>query len=87
MYHTSLPSVCIEILNYRFGTLIQLGVPITIFMGIYSPANDVYQDAAFLFKDRPEVIRWVSGEAWETSSVKVWALTSFGIWQMDLSLA
>ena len=33
MYHTSLPSVCIEILNCRFGTLIQLGVPITILYG------------------------------------------------------
>ena len=41
-------------------------------MGIYPPANDVCQDAAFLFKDRPELIRWVLyGEAWETSSVNV----------------
>ena len=40
-------------------------------MGIYPPANDVCQDAAFLFKDRPELIRWVYGEAWETSSLKV----------------
>ena len=47
--------------------------------------NDVCQDAAFLLKDRPELIRWVYGEAWETSSVKVWVLTSFGVWQTDLS--
>ena len=53
-------------------------------MGIYPPANDVCQDAAFLFKDRPELIRWVYGEAWETSSVKVWALTSLGVWQIDV---
>ena len=46
-----------------------------------------FADAAFLFKDRPELIRWVYGEAWETSSVKVWVLTSFGVWQIDLSLA
>ena len=50
-------------------------------MEIYPPANDVGQDAAFLFKDRPELIRWVYGEAWETSYVKVWVLTSFGVWQ------
>ena len=50
-------------------------------MGIYPPANDDCQDAAFLFKDRPELIRWVYGEAWETSLVKVWVLTSFGVWQ------
>ena len=56
-------------------------------MGIYPPANDVCQDAAFLFKDRPELIRWVYGEAWETSLVIVWVLTSFGVWQIDLSLA
>ena len=56
-------------------------------MGIYPPANDVCQDAAFLFKDRTELIRWVYGEAWEISSVKVWVLTSFGVWQIDLSLA
>ena len=55
-------------------------------MGIYAPANDVCQDAAFLFKDRAELIRWVDGEAWESSSVKVWELTSFGVWQIDLSL-
>ena len=54
-------------------------------MGIYLPANAVYQDAVFLFKDRPELIRWVYGEAWETSSVKVRVLTSFGVWQIDLS--
>ena len=87
MYYSSLPSVCIEILNCRFGTLIQLGVPITICLGIYLPANDVCQDAAFLFKDRPGLIRWVYGEAWETFLVKVWVLTSFGVWQIDLSLA
>ena len=56
-------------------------------MGIYTPANDICHDAAFLFKDRPELIRWVYGEAWETSSVKLWLLTSFGVWQIDLSLA
>ena len=56
-------------------------------MGIYVTANDVCQDVAFLFKDRPELIRWVYGEAWETSSVKVWVLTSFGVRQIDLSLA
>ena len=56
-------------------------------MGIYPPANDVRQDAAFLFKDRPKLIRCVYGEAWETSSVKVWVLTSFGVGQVDLSLA
>ena len=56
-------------------------------MGIYPPANDVCQDAAFLFKDRPELIQWVYGEAWETSSVKVLVLTSFGVGQIDLSLA
>ena len=56
-------------------------------MGIYPPANDVCQDTAFLFKDRPELIRWVYGEAWETSSVKVGVLTSFGVAQIDLSLA
>ena len=56
-------------------------------MGIYPPANDVYQDAAFLIKDRPELIQWVYGEAWETSLVKVWVLTSFGVWKIDLSLA
>ena len=56
-------------------------------MEIYLPANDICQDAAFLFKDRPELIRWVYGEAWETSAVEVWVLTSFGIWQIDLSLA
>ena len=56
-------------------------------MGIYPPANDDCQDAAFLFKDRPELIRSVYGEAWVTSSVKVWVLTSFGVWQIDLSLA
>ena len=56
-------------------------------MRIYPPANDVCQDAAFLFKDRPILIPWVYGEAWETSSVKVWVLTSFGVWQIDLSLA
>ena len=28
-------------------------------MGIYPSANDICQDAAFLFKDRPELIRWV----------------------------
>ena len=53
-------------------------------MGIYPPANDVCQDAAFLFKDRPELIRWVYGEAGETSLVKVWVLTSFGVWQIDV---
>ena len=31
-------------------------------MGIYPPANDVCQDAAFLFKDRPELILWVYGD-------------------------
>ena len=51
------------------------------------PANDVCQDAAFLFKDRPELIPWVYGEAWETSSFKVWVLTLFGVGQIDLSLA
>ena len=56
-------------------------------MGIYPPASDVCQYAAFLLKDRPELIGWVYGEAWETSLVKVWVLTSFGIWQIDLSLA
>ena len=56
-------------------------------MGIYLPANDVSQDAAFLFKDRPELIRWVYWEAWETSLVIVWVLTSFGVWQIDLSWA
>ena len=56
-------------------------------MEIYPPANDVCQDAAFLFKDIPKLIRWVYEEAWETSSVKVWVLTSFGVWQIDLSLA
>ena len=56
-------------------------------MGIYWPATDICQDAAFFFKDRPELIRWVYEEAWETSSVKVWVLTSFGVWQTDLSLA
>ena len=56
-------------------------------MGIYPPTNDVCQDAAFLFKDRPERIRWVYGEVWETSSVKVWVLTLFGVGQIDLSLA
>ena len=56
-------------------------------MEIYPSANDVCLDAAFLFKDRPELIRWVYGEAWETSSVKVWMLTSFGVGQIDLSLA
>ena len=56
-------------------------------MEIYPPANDVCQDAAFLFKDRPELIRWVYGEAWETSLVKVLVLTSFGVGQIDLSLA
>ena len=56
-------------------------------MGIYPPVNDVCQDAAFLFKDRPELIRWVYREAWETSLVKVWVLTSFGVRQIDLSLA
>ena len=56
-------------------------------MGIYPPANDVCHDAAFLFKDRPELIRKVYGEAWETSSVKVWVLTLFGRGQIDLSLA
>ena len=56
-------------------------------MGIYPPANDVCQDAAFLFKDRPELIRWVNGEAWETSLFIVWVLTSFGVCQTDLSLA
>ena len=56
-------------------------------MGIYSPANDVSQDAAFLFKDIPELIQWVYGEAWETSLVKVWVLTSFGVGQIDLSLS
>ena len=87
MYHTSFSSICTEILNCRFGTLIQLGVPITFCMGIYPPANDVCQDAAFLFKDRPELIRLVYGVAWETSLVKVWVLTSFGFWQIDLRLA
>ena len=57
-------------------------------MGIYPPANDICQDAEILFKDRPELIRWVYGEAWETSSVKsmgadfVWCLANrfeFGI--------
>ena len=56
-------------------------------MGIDPPANDVCQDAAFLFKDRPELIRWVYGEAWETSWVKVWVLTTFRVGQIDLSLA
>ena len=56
-------------------------------MGIYPPANDVCQDAAFFFKDRPELVQWVYGEAWETSSVIVWVLTSFGVGQTDLSLA
>ena len=56
-------------------------------MGIYLPANDVCQDAACLFKDRPELIWWEYGETWETSSVKVWVLTSFGVGQIDLSLA
>ena len=56
-------------------------------MGTYLPANDVCQDAAFLFKDRQELIRWVYGEAWETASVKVWLLISFGVWQIDLSFA
>ena len=56
-------------------------------MGIYLPANDPCQDAAYLFKDRPELIWYVYGEAWETSSVKVWLLTLFGIGQIDLSLA
>ena len=55
-------------------------------MGIYLPTYDVSQDAAFLFKDSPELIRWVYGEARETSSVKVWVLTLFGVWEMDLSL-
>ena len=54
-------------------------------MEIYPPANDICQDAVFLFKDRPELIRWVYGEAWETSLVNVWVLTSFGVWQIDLS--
>ena len=49
--------------------------------------NDVRQDAAFLFKDRPKLIQWVNGEAWETSSVKVRVLTLFGVGQLDLSLA
>ena len=56
-------------------------------MGIYLRVNDVCPDAVFLFKDIPKLIRWVYGEAWETSSVKVWVLTSFGIGQIDLSLA
>ena len=56
-------------------------------MGIYSLANDNCQDAAFVFKDKPELIRWVYREAWETSWAKVWVLTSFGVWQIDLSLA
>ena len=56
-------------------------------MGIYPPAKDVCLDAAFLFKDRPELIRWVYGESGETSLVKVWVLSSFGVWQIDLSLA
>ena len=56
-------------------------------MEIYPPANDDCQDAAFLLKDRPEPIRWVYGEDWETSLVKVWVLTLFGVWQIDLSLA
>ena len=33
--------------------------------------NYVCQDAAFLYKDRQELIRWVYGEALETSFVKV----------------
>ena len=48
-------------------------------MGIYQPANDVCQDAAFFFKDRPELIRWVYREAWETSLVKVLVLTLFAV--------
>ena len=56
-------------------------------MGIYPSASDICQDAAFLFKDRPEHIGWVYGEAWETSLVKVRVWTSFGVWQIDLSLA
>ena len=56
-------------------------------MGIYPSANDVCQDAVILFKDRPELIRCVYGEAWESTAVKVWALTSFGVGQIDLSLA
>ena len=55
-------------------------------MGIYPTANDVCQDAAFLFKDRPKLIRWVYEEAWETSLVIVCLLSSFGVWQIDLSL-
>ena len=69
----------IEFPNYCFGTLIQLCVLTAILYGIYPPANDVCQDAAFLFKDRSELIRWVYGEAWDTSSVKVWVLSSFGV--------
>ena len=56
-------------------------------MGIYPPANDVCQDAAFLLKDRPELIRWVYEGAWATSSVLVWVLTRVGVLQTDLSLA
>ena len=56
-------------------------------MGIYPSATDVCQDAAFLFKDRLELIRWVYGETWETILIKVWVQTSFGVWQIDLSLA
>ena len=55
-------------------------------MEVYLLVNDVCQDAAFLFKDRPELIQWVYGEAWQTSSVKVCVQTSFGIWQTDLCL-
>ena len=56
-------------------------------MGIYPPANDICQDAAFLFKDRPELIQWVYWEAWETSSVKVWVQTLFGVGPIHFSLA
>ena len=52
-------------------------------MEIYPPTNNVCQDAVFLFKDRPELIHWVYGEAWKTSSVKVLVLSSFGVWQID----
>ena len=52
-------------------------------MRIYPPANDVCQDAAFLFKDRPELIWWVYGEAWETSSVKVYVTPNEALPHID----
>ena len=55
-------------------------------MGNSPPATDISWDVAFLLRVIPNMVRWVYKGAWEPSSIVVWVLTWFGLWDNRFEL-